>query len=185
MRLETERLVLREWRDADKVLYAEIIADPVVRRFFPETGTFADADAGIERARQRLAELGYSFLAVERRADGQFMGMLGMAPFRDELRLAIPGAPAVEIGWQLGQAFWGQGYAPEGARAMLDFAWWRLRLPEVVAITYEGNLPSRRVMEKIGMSHDPRGDFQHPDVPEGHRLRPHVLYRIANPALRE
>lgn len=185
MRLETERLVLREWRDDDKALYAEIIADPVVRRFFPTLGTYADADAGIERARQRLADIGYSFLAVERRADGQFMGMLGMAPFRDELRLAIPGAPPVEIGWQLGQAFWGQGYAPEGARAMLDFAWWRLRLPEVVAITYEGNLPSRRVMEKIGMSYDPRGDFQHPDVPEGHRLRPHVLYRIANPALRE
>lgn len=185
MRLETERLVLREWRDDDKALYAEIIADPVVRRFFPTLGTYADADAGIERAQQRLADIGYSFLAVERRADGQFMGMLGMAPFRDELRLAIPGAPPVEIGWQLGQAFWGQGYAPEGARAMLDFAWWRLRLPEVVAITYEGNLPSRRVMEKIGMSYDPRGDFQHPDVPEGHRLRPHVLYRIANPALRE
>lgn len=185
MRLETERLVLREWRDADKPLYAEIIADPVVRRFFPEVGTYADADAGIERARQRLRDIGYSFFAVERKSDGRFLGMLGMAPFRDELRLAIPGAPEVEIGWQLGQAYWGQGYAPEGARAMLDFAWRSLRLTEVVAITYAGNLPSRRVMEKIGMRHDPDSNFDHPDVPQGHRLRPHVVYRILNPVLRD
>ncbi len=185
MKLETARLVLREWRDADKPPYAAIIADPDVRRFFPSVGTYADADAGIERAKQRLIEVGFTFLAVERKQDQAFMGMLGMAPIRDELRLAIPGAPAVEIGWQLGKEFWGHGYAPEGAQAMLDFAWWKLRLPEVVAITYEGNLPSRRVMEKIGMRYDPNGDFQHPDVPDGHRLRPHVLYRIANPALRD
>lgn len=185
MRLETERLILRDWREADKPLYAEIIGDPVVRRFFPSTGTPADAAAGIDRAQQRLLDHGFSFLAVERKADGRFMGMLGMAPFSDTLRAAIPGAPAVEIGWQLGKGFWGQGYAPEGARAMLELAWWKLRLTEVVAITYQGNWPSRRVMEKLGMVHDPRGDFVHPDIPEGHRLRPHVLYRIANPALRD
>ena len=68
---------------------------------------------------------------------------------------------------------------------MLDFAWSKLALPEVVAITHEGNWPSRRVMEKLGMRHDASADFQHPDVPEGHKVRPHVLYRIANPALRD
>jgi RimJ/RimL family protein N-acetyltransferase len=183
VRLETERLILREWREADKKLYARIIGDPEVRRFFPGVGSPADADAGIERARQRLRDVGFSFLAVERKQDGAFMGMLGMAPFRDELRNVIPTKPAVEIGWQLGKEFWGQGYAPEGARAFLDYAWMPLGLPEVVAITYEGNWPSRRVMEKIGMTYDPRGDFQHPDVPVGHKVRPHVLYRIANPAL--
>ncbi len=183
MKLETERLILRPWREADKKLYAAIIGDPEVRRFFPAVGTYADADAGIERAKQRLENFGFSFLAVERKQDGAFMGMLGMAPFRDELRAAIPTNPAVEIGWQLGRQFWGQGYAPEGARAFLDYAWMPLGLPEVVAITYEGNWPSRRVMEKIGMTHDPRGNFQHPDVPSGHKVRPHVLYRIANPAL--
>jgi RimJ/RimL family protein N-acetyltransferase len=184
VRLTTARLVLRDWREDDKPLYAEIIADPEVRRYFPELGSAADADLGIERARQRLVEVGYSFLAVERREDGAFMGMLGMAPMKETLRILLPGAPAVEIGWQLGKAYWGQGYAPEGGAAMLDFAWARLALPEVVAVTYEGNYPSRRVMEKIGMRRDPRGDFEHPDIPAGHPLRPHVLYRIANPALR-
>jgi RimJ/RimL family protein N-acetyltransferase len=183
VRLETDRLILRQWRESDKRRYADIIGDPEVRRFFPAVGTYADADAGIERAKQRLRDFGFSFLAVERKEDGVFMGMLGMAPFRDELRAAIPTTPVVEIGWQLGRQFWGQGYAPEGAQAFLDYAWAPLRLPEVVAITYEGNWPSRRVMEKIGMARDPRADFQHPDVPPGHKVRPHVLYRIANPAL--
>jgi RimJ/RimL family protein N-acetyltransferase len=181
VRLETERLVLREWREGDKALYAEVIGDPVVRRFYPSVGTLADASAGIDRAIQRLTDLGFSFLALERKADNRFLGMLGMAPFSDALRFTIPGAPRVEIGWQLGKEFWGNGYAPEGARAMLDFAWNNLTLPEVVAITYEGNRPSQRVMEKIGMQRDPHGDFMHPDIPEGHQLRPHVLYRIANP----
>lgn len=184
MRIETERLVLREWQETDKALYAEVIGDPVVRRFFPSVGSFEDASAGIDRAIQRLAVLGFSFLALERKADSHFLGMLGMAPFSDTLRAAIPGAPAIEIGWQLGKQHWGQGYAPEAARAMLEYAFATLGLPEVVAITYAGNTPSRRVMEKIGMVHDPEADFLHPDIPEGHRLRPHVLYRIANPALR-
>ncbi len=182
MRLETARLLLREWRHSDKLAYAAIIGDPVVRRFFPTIGTYTDADISIERARQRLAECGYGFLAVERQSDGAFMGMLGMAPFRDELRRAIPGEPEVEIGWQLGRQFWGNGYAPEGAAAMLDFAWNVAGLPEVVAITYEGNTPSRRVMEKLGMQHDPAGSFLHPDIPPGHPLRQHVLYRIRRPA---
>jgi RimJ/RimL family protein N-acetyltransferase len=183
VRLETERLILRTWRDSDKPLYAQIIGDPIVRRFYPGVGSYADADTGIERARQRLRDFGFSFLAVERKQDGAFMGMLGMAPFRDELRAAIPTHPAVEIGWQLGRDFWGQGYAPEGARAFLDHAWSPLNLPEVVAITYEGNWPSRRVMEKIGMTRDLSADFLHPDVPPGHKVRPHVLYRIANPVI--
>jgi RimJ/RimL family protein N-acetyltransferase len=182
MRLETERLVLREWRDEDKALYARIIGDAHVRRFFPATGSYADADAGIERARQRLIEHGFSFLALERKADGHFLGMLGMAPLDDALRAVIRGEPRVEIGWQLDKDFWGQGYAPEGAQAMLQFGWDYAKLPEIVAITYRGNLPSRRVMEKLGMSYDPLADFEHPNVPEGHALRPHVLYRIKTPA---
>jgi RimJ/RimL family protein N-acetyltransferase len=183
MRLETERLVLREWRESDKRLWANIIGDPHVRRFFPGLGSYADAEAGIEKAKLRLREHGFSLMAVERKADGVFMGMLGMVPFDEPLRNAIPGAPRVEIGWQLGQDFWGNGYAPEGARAMLDFAWNTARLDEVVAITSWHNAPSQRVMEKIGMTRDPLGDFDHPNVPEGHKLRLHLLYRVKNPLL--
>lgn len=169
--------------DADRPVYAAIIADPLVRRFFPETGTPADANAGIDRAMQRLADIGFTYLAVERRSDGAFLGMIGMAPIGKEVRAVLPAHPEVEIGWQLGKEHWGHGYAPEGARAVLDFAWSALALPEVVGITYRGNFPSRRVMEKIGMRYDPKGDFEHPEIPEGHMLRPHVLYRISNPGI--
>ena len=178
MRLETERLILREWEDRDRPLYAEIIADPEVRRFFSSVGTRADADTGIDRAIARLAQHGFTFLAVERKSDAALIGMLGMAPCNDLLRAAIPSHPEVEIGWQFARRFWGQGFAPEGARAMLDFAWSVLRLPEVVAITTPSNLPSQRVMQKIGMVRDPADDFLHPEVEVDHPLRPHVLYRI-------
>ncbi len=110
MRLETERLLLREWRDSDKPLYAEIIGDPEVRRYFETTGTLADASAGIDRATARLREVGFSFLAVEVKADRKFIGMLGMAPIKDNLQALLPDAPRVEIGWLLAKSHWGQGF---------------------------------------------------------------------------
>lgn len=183
MRLETERLIVRSWKDEDRAPFTEVISDPVVRRFFPEVGTRADADAGIDRAIARLAEHGMTFQAVERKADGVFIGMTGLAPIREPIRSVIPSGPEIEIGWQLGKAFWGQGYAPEAARACLQFAWDVLNAREIVAFTAVVNLPSRRVMEKIGMVRSTADDFDHPEVPEGHLLRPHVLYRIANPTL--
>jgi len=179
VRLETERLLIREWREADVPLYAAIVADPVVRRFFPEIGTLADTRAAIDRAGERLLVFGYSMLAVERKADGALLGLVGLAPLGDELKAIIPDAPPAEIGWQLGQRYWGQGYAPEAARAWLDYGFREIGLPQIGAITYEGNLPSRRVMEKIGMVHDAAARFEHPAVPVGHHLRPHVLYRIS------
>jgi RimJ/RimL family protein N-acetyltransferase len=183
VRIETDRLVLRQWREDDAPLLATVIGDPVVRRFYPGVATLADAAANIARNRERIERLGYGFMAAELRSDGRFVGLLGLAPISEELQSHILGRPKVEIGWQLGTSFWGQGLAPEGATAMLDYAWRGLRLPEVVAFTYRGNLPSRRVMEKIGMTHDEKADFEHPQVPVGHLVRPHVLYRIANPAL--
>ena len=183
MRLETDRLVLREWRDADKRLWADIIGDPHVRRFYPRLGTYADAEAAIERARQCQREHGFSLMAVDCKKDGAFIGMIGMVPFDEALRNHVPTAPRVEIGWQLSKDYWGQGYAPEGARAVLDYAWNTIKLEEVVAITSWHNKPSQRVMEKIGMTRDPLGDFDHPGIPEAHKLRLHVLYRIRNPQL--
>ena len=183
MRLETERLILRPWQEGDAARLAAVIGDPAVRRYYPAIASLADAEAGIARSQGFLATVGYGFLAVEHKQSGGFVGLLGMAPFSDLVRNAIPGQPPVEIGWQFDKAYWGQGLAPEGARAVLDHAWQVIGLDEVVAITYRGNLPSQRVMEKIGMTRDPDGDFEHPNVPVGHLLRPHVLYRIRRPDL--
>jgi RimJ/RimL family protein N-acetyltransferase len=109
---------------------------------------------------------------------------VGAAPFVGFVGLAVPRfdspfMPCVEIGWRLAAEHWGRGYATEGARAALDFGFQRLSLDEIVSYTVPDNVRSRRVMEKIGMTHRSDEDFDHPLLPQGHRLRRHVLYRLA------
>ena len=180
MRLETERLILREWRDSDRERYASFVADPEVRRFYPNLLDRRQADEMIDRFVAYLARDGYGLLAVERKADGAFMGDVGIVP----VDMPIRGNPPVEIGWLLGKQFWGQGYAPEAASAWVHYAFSTLELAEMVAWTAVSNLPSQRVMQKIGMTHHPEDDFLHPKIPDGHPLKPHVLYRIRRPSLR-
>jgi ribosomal-protein-alanine N-acetyltransferase len=81
------------------------------------------------------------------------------------------------VGWRLAFDHWGHGYATEAAHASLHHAFDNLGVPEVVAFTATGNKRSRRVMERLGMTHDANGDFDHPNVPDGHILKRHVLYR--------
>lgn len=112
---------------------------------------------------------------VERREDGAFIGVLGLQWVSFEAAFT----PAVEIGWRLNTAYWRQGYALEAARAVLDFAFQTLALEEVLAFTVPANLPSQGLMQRLGMRRDLQGDFEHPRLPEGHVLRPHVLYRVS------
>ncbi|MCJ9429240.1 GNAT family N-acetyltransferase [Kordiimonas marina] len=172
--LETDRLILRQWRAEDRAPFAAMNADAEVMRFFPAPQTRAESDASVARQEKRIAERGYGLWAAELKETGAFIGFIGVqdAPYE------VPCAPAWEIGWRLDKAHWGQGLAPEGARAVLAYAFSALKAEEVVAFTAEINLPSRRVMEKIGMTYDAEGDFKHPAVPIRHPVRPHVLYRI-------
>jgi len=180
MKLETERLILRPWEERDRAPMAGIHGDPHVRRFFPKVltpeETTADIDLAIERARTN----GFHFQAAELKETGELIGLIGLGFVPDATKEAIPSHPNVEIGWVIGSKFWGKGLAPEAARAWLAHAW-SLGLPEVVAFTARLNLPSQRVMQKIGMVYDPADDYFHPKIPEGHPLRPHVLYRARNP----
>ena len=179
MRLETERLILRPIEDRDRPANAEIFANPEVRRFALGPLDRQAANTRLNRAIEEYANRGYGMLAVEDRRDGSFIGMLGLTGFGAALRAAIPSHPTVQIAWQLARRVWDQGLATEGARAVLQHAWTRPEITDVVAITATINAPSRRVMEKLGMRHVPSDDFEHPDIPEGHPLRPHVLYRIS------
>lgn len=179
MRLETERLILRSWEDRDRAPLAAVLGDPEVRRFYPSTLTPEQAGAQLDFAMERQAIVGFHFGAAELRSTGQFIGLIGLGYIPDETRDAIPGRPAVEIGWQFDKAVWGQGLAPEGARAWLNHGFDTMGLPEIVAFTFRGNLPSQRVMTKIGMTRDPQGDFEHPRIAPGHPLRPHVLFRLS------
>ncbi|MEJ0013366.1 MAG: GNAT family N-acetyltransferase [Bauldia sp.] len=171
--IETERLRLRDWIDADAEPFAALNADPRVMEFFPAKLDRAASDALIAKIRAAIAERGYGLYAVEVKDTGQFIGFVGLAHADFP-----PVAPAVEIGWRLAREGWGQGYASEAAAAVRDHAFADLGLPELVSFTAEWNRPSRRVMERIGMTRDPADDFIHPRIAPGHKLAPHVLYRI-------
>ena len=177
MRLETGRLIIREWEQRDYAPYADIVCDPEVRRYYLDTPDREGSDILVGKYIEYYLRDGFGFLAVERKSDGALIGDVGMIP----VNMPVRGNPPVEIGWLLGKQYWGQGYAPEAAQAWLDYAFGVLKLPEVVAWTAVLNLPSQRVMQKLGMTRDPQDDFLHPKVPDGHILQPHHLYRISNP----
>ena len=174
--LKTERLYLRPWRDSDREPFAAMNADTHVRKFFPSLLSREESDASILFYQELYKRDGFGLLAAELRETQAFVGFIGIQTMSFPVP-AISGL-AVEIGWRLAHEVWGRGLATEGARAVLQFALEELQLPEVVAITVPANLPSRRIMEKRGMSHDPQDDFDHPGLPAGHSLRRHVLYRI-------
>ena len=178
--ITTSRLVLREWRDSDLEAFAALNADPRVREYFPSLMTPAESQASIDRMRAHQAEFGFGFWAIEVPGVADCVGMCGLAHARFE----APFTPCVEIGWRIAHEHWGQGYAPEAARASLDYGFETLGLNEIVAFAVVTNAKSRRVMEKIGMTYDPADDFDHPALPPGHPLRRHVLYRITDGARR-
>jgi len=168
------RLLLRQWRDADLEPFAALNADPEVMRHFPARLGRAQSDELAVHARAALAERGWGLWAVEVAGGPPFIGFVGLSVPRFEAHFT----PAVEIGWRLGRAHWGHGYATEAARAALAFGFHDLSLDEIVSFTTVANERSRRVMERLGMTRDPADDFAHPLVPEGEPTRPHVLYRL-------
>ncbi len=171
--IETERLILRTWKDSDLEPFARLNADPQAMELMLQPLSREESDAWVGRMRAHMARHGFSHYAVERKEDGRFVGEIGLSIPTYE----TPFSPFVEIGWRLLPEFWNQGLATEGARAVLRHADEKLHLPEVVAFTVPVNLRSRRVMEKIGMKYDPAGDFDHPRIPARHPLLRHVLYR--------
>ncbi len=173
--LRTKRLILRGWRDQDRPAYAAINADPEVTRFLSKRFSREETDAMIDRMRAGWRRRGYGLWAVEREHDRVLLGMTGLS-FHD---FEAPFTPCVEIGWRLARSAWGRGYATEAAGAALRFGFETLGLDEIVSFTVVDNAASRRVMERLGMRHDASNDFGHPMFPEGHRLRPHVLYRLS------
>jgi RimJ/RimL family protein N-acetyltransferase len=176
--IATERLILRPWKDEDLLPYAEMNADPRVREFFPSVLTREKSDAEIRHIQCAHEREGFTFFAAELIATGEFIGFIGMVT----MTFVVPGLaqPAVEIGWRLAHKFWGKGYATEGARGVVRYAFETVKLKEIVAITVPTNVRSRHVMDKIGMKHFPELDFNHPRIPEGHPLRKHVLYALKN-----
>ena len=174
--LRTERLRLRGWTSSDLVPFAALNADPRVMEYFPAPLSREQTRALVARIEAHFDEHGFGLWAVEVPGVTPFAGFVGLSVPRFKAHFT----PCVEIGWRLAAEYWGRGYATEAAAEALRFGFETLSLREIVSFTVPANLRSRRVMERIGMVHDPAGDFDHPALPEGHPLRRHVLYRISS-----
>jgi ribosomal-protein-alanine N-acetyltransferase len=175
--LRTPRLRLRQWVDTDLTPFAALNADPRVMQYLPGTLRPDESDALAAALRAHIAENGFGVWAVEVIDRAPFIGFVGLSSPPFEARFT----PAVQVGWRFARAHWGRGYATEAARAAVAFGFEVLGLEEIVSFTSVSNGASRRLMERLGMTHDAQDDFEHPLRAPDDPLRPHALYRLRRP----
>lgn len=172
--IETERLILRTWKESDAEAYFTINQDPKVLEFLPGPLMMDVVKQFIADKNQCFVDHGYTLWAVEEKMTGAMMGFIGFSSPSWKAHFT----PCIEIGWRLGSQYWGKGYATEGAKAVLEYGFKQFGWEEIVSFTVPDNSRSIRVMEKIGMKRDVNGDFAHPVLSLNHRLSAHVLYRV-------
>lgn len=171
--LQTDRLLLRRWKQEDRVPFFQLNSDPAVCEFLPKLLTREESDSFADRIEQHFDLHGFGLWAVEVPQVAPFIGFVGLSTPRFDAHFT----PCTEIAWRLSADHWGQGYATEAATAALQYGFSKRNLTEIVSLTVPANVRSRRVMERIGMQRNPADDFDHPLLSAGHRLRRHVLYR--------
>ena len=166
---------MRRWRESDLDPFAALNADPETMRYFPAPLDRAASDAFVDYIESRFDELGYGLWALEVAGTGQFIGFTGLSP----MPAGVPGAGGVEVGWRLANHAWHHGYATEAARSAVSVAFDGVGLDEIWSMTAVLNEPSQAVMRRLRMTEVAR--FDHPRVPVGDPLRPHVTYHLARP----
>ena len=177
IRIETGRLILRNWQDRDRDVFYEINSDEKVMKFFPFRRTRHETDERLDLARASIEDIGFGFYAVELKDTGECLGMCGIAQL--EMEPEFPQG-TFETGWRFAARHWGKGYAAESARAAISDGFLNHGLSEFVAIAVNINHRSIAVMERIGMVRDFDGDFDHPGVPDDQpTLIRHVTYRLS------
>jgi RimJ/RimL family protein N-acetyltransferase len=173
--LKTDRLILRTFEERDIDPMSLIDQDPNVCEFLPAIGNREKTTQGVRGIMNHYHNHGFSLYAVELKLTGEMVGWCGLMIPAFEAHFM----PSVEIGWRLASEQWNKGYATEAAKAVLQYAFEKLELDEVVSFTALHNMRSRRVMEKIGLQHNQKDDFDHPKLEKTHPLCRHVLYRIS------
>ncbi|SDX60876.1 GNAT family N-acetyltransferase [Paenibacillus sp. CF384] len=170
--LETARLRLRDWEEADLATFAGLNADEEVMRYFPKTLSAAETEAFYNVIVAEFKEFGFGLYAVDVKENNEFIGFIGFhhATFESEF------TPCIEIGWRLKKEAWGKGYATEGAKACLAYGFNQLGFRDVYSFTAVINTPSSHVMDKIGMQFI--RTFDHPRVDPSSPVHKHVLYHI-------
>ena len=166
--------MLRRWRPEDLAPFAELNADPDVMAHMQKTMSREKSDAFVARIEEEFDDCGFGLWAVEVPNHSPFIGFVGLhrVPFD------APFTPAVEVGWRLAREQWGYGFVTEAARSAVRYGLEEVGLDEIVSFTNPDNVRSWKVMERLGMIRDPSSDFEHPNVPRGHWLRPHIFYRF-------
>ena len=173
--IQTPHTILRQWTDADLTPFAALNADPRVMEHFPKPLTREESDFLAKRISEKMDIHGFGLWALE---------IKGVTPFAGFVGLTVPGfeshfTPCVEVGWRLAFQHWGHGYATEAAAAAVEFGFIHAGLDQIVSFTVPANVRSRRVMERLGMTHSPDDDFDHPLVLPGSPHRRLVLYRLS------
>ena len=176
--IETDRLILREWRDSDAEAMYEIGQDPRVMAFLGPLMNRNEARDLVAGQILNQSLFGHCFWPIERRSDGMLIGFCGLNPAPRATGLD----DEIEIGWRLAHHAWGRGYAREAAVASIDWAWAALDVPRIVAMTVAANTASWRLMQRLGMTRRFDLDFEHPAIAVDDPLRPHIVYEIARPA---
>lgn len=173
MELETERIILRRWKNEDFEVFSALNADKNVMEFFPSTLTPEETSAMIDRIEAHFQKHGFGLWAMELKSTGEFIGFNGLSVPNFESYFT----PCVEIGWRMSDKFWGKGLASEAAREVLKYGFSQLNLEEIVSFTATVNIRSISVMKRIGMSFS--GEFNHPKLAPESNLCRHVLYKIS------
>ncbi|MDO8644958.1 MAG: GNAT family N-acetyltransferase [Candidatus Planktophila sp.] len=171
--LNTTRLRLRNWQVEDLPRWIEMNSDPVTLKYFVRTDTKEESEISFERNKIFLELHEFGLWAVEEKESENFMGFIGLS---DRSLEGISFTPCIEIGWRLDKAFWGRGYATEGAREVLKFAQENLKIDQIYSYTARINTPSINVMKKIGLIARPELDFDHPKISAGLPIRNHVVF---------
>ncbi len=172
-KLETKRLIMRQWLPGDYALFAEISADPAVMEYYTGTLTKLQSNKFAKKCETLINTNGWGFWAIEIKDYNEFIGFVGL----HNPEANLPFSPCTEIGWRLSKSYWGHGYATEAGNEALKFAFTQLKLSEVVSFATLKNTKSIRVMKKLNMVNT-FSKFNHPDIPKGHALQEHVLYKI-------
>ncbi|MCB9062064.1 MAG: GNAT family N-acetyltransferase [Halobacteriovoraceae bacterium] len=172
--IQTERLILRQWKNSDRDIFAQINADPEMMKFFPSTYDKNKSDNFIDKTIELIKKNNYGFFAVELKETKEFIGFVGFTDTDYEAYFV----PAIEIGWRIHKKYWKKGLATEAAFSCLKYCFEKFNFDEIVACTATANRPSRNVMERIGMKQDLNGTFFHSQIPKGHKHSEHVLYRM-------
>lgn len=173
LEFETERLLMRQWKNSDREPFAIMNSDPAVMKFFPALLSREKSDASMDKLQGLIAEQGWGLWALEEKLSGQFVGFTGL----NVPSVPLPFSPCVEVGWRLSPEFWGRGLATEAARQAVFVGFDQVGLAEIVSFTAVPNHPSRAVMNRLGMVE--AECFNHPSLSEGHELQLHVLYKLS------